>query len=563
MKICGLKLTHDGAVTLIEDGKLVFNVELEKVGNNPRYSSIEETPVIAEILDRHGYSLQSVDAFAIDGWGGDDAGELAIQPRLAIGTEHNMLSVKNGDESYKLDIAMYEEKSPKHNVLEGWKFNGLKIGGVEFEYSSYLHVAGHIMSAYCTSNFAKRKESSYILVWDGGMYPRLYYFDQPTGKIENLGPIFLMIGNMYTIFSQHFGPFKVSGSFAKDNLSVGGKVMAYIALGNVKRELFTHFEAIYTECYNSPMGFANVFANEFKKRIHGKGYLDEDILHSFHVYLEEMLIDKLAKKIKRFDKKCGNICIAGGCALNIKWNSAIRASGLFQEVYVPPFPNDSGSAIGAACCLMFERQGISALDWSVYSGPGIIKNAPGDGWRASECGIGKLAKFLHDRNEPVVFLNGNAELGPRALGNRSIIAPATSAKMKDILNQVKKREYYRPVSPICLEDKAKMIFEPGIPDPYMLFDHVVKKEWLEKIPAVCHLDETARLQTVNRDQNPLFAELLMRYEEISGLPLLCNTSANFKGCGFFPDISSATGWNQVNYVWCDDTLYEKEEKVTF
>jgi len=563
MVICGLKLTHDGAVALIDDGRLAFNVELEKLNNNLRFTSIEDTAIIQEILGNFGYGLENVDFFAIDGWGGDDQRELAIQPRLKIGEHNNLLSAFNNTEPYQLDIAQYEEKTPKHNVLEEWKFKGLRIGDRTFEYNSYLHVAGHIMSAYCTSDFSRRNESSYILVWDGGMYPKLYYFDAALRKIENLGPIFLMIGNMYTIFSQHFGPFKVNGNFAKDNLSVAGKVMAYIALGQVRRELFEHFNQIYEECYKTPMGFANIFANEFKKRIEGQGYSDEDILHSFHVYLEELIIEKLEKKIKRYDKKCGNLCMVGGCALNIKWNSAVRNSDIFDSVYVPPFPNDSGSAIGAACCLMFSKLQKTYLKWNVYSGQEIIENSPAEGWRARECSIKELVKLIYETNEPVVLLNKNTELGPRALGNRSIIAAPTSPAMKDILNVIKKRESYRPVSPICLEEKAGSIFEPGIADPYMLFDHKVKQEWLDKIPAVCHLDGTARLQTVNSNQNPLIVEILKEYEMLSGIPLLCNTSANNKGCGFFPDVFSATNWNKANYVWCSNVLYEKADKIIF
>jgi carbamoyltransferase len=175
----------------------------------------------------------------------------------------------------------------------------------------------------------------------------------------------------------------------------------------------------------------------------------------------------------------------------------------------------------------------------------------------------ELASLLYETNEPVVFLNGKAELGPRALGNRSIIAAPTSDNMKDILNKVKKRERYRPVSPICLEEQGHIIFEPGTKDPFMLFDHMVKPEWVEKIPAVLHLDGSARLQTVNQNDNPVVHELLSHYYALSGIPLLCNTSANLNGSGFFPDVSSATKWNRVNYVWSDNCLFEKEEKIIF
>lgn len=563
MVICGLKLTHDGSIAVIEDGKLLFSIEMEKINNNVRFKDIEETSVIEEILRENGVELEQIDYFAVDGWGGTNQTELAIQPRLELTELCNKVSAKDCGKDYKIDVNFYEEKDRGTDVLNEMKCQGLRINGKEFDYTSYLHVAGHIMSSYATSQFASKGEDSYILVWDGGMYPRLYYFDAQTKKIENLGPIFLLIGNTYTIFSQHFGPFKVQGNFAKDSLSIAGKVMAYIALGTVREELFDILDKIYKENYTTPMGFANVFAIKFKEAIAGKDYKDEDVLATFHLYLQKMLISKLSKKIERHNKNCRNLCIAGGCALNIKWNSAIRNTGMFQEVYVSPFPNDSGSAIGTACCAMLEKTGKIALDWSVYNGPQVKKSNLVEGWSQRPCGIEELARLLYEKDEPVVFLNGRAELGPRALGNRSILAAASSKKMKDILNMVKKREGYRPVSPICIEARAKEIFEPGISDQYMLFDHIVKEEWKDKVPAICHLDGTARLQTVTENQNPVIAKLLQCYERLSKVPLLCNTSANYNGSGFFPDVESATKWGRVNYVWHDNTLYEKDEKILF
>ena len=561
MIICGLKLTHDGSIAVIDNGKLAFSIEMEKINNNLRYASIEDTAVIEGILLEHGYLVKDIDRFAIDGWGGYSQDALAIQPRLTIGEEHNFLSSLNQNKTISLKVAQYQERSLKDDILSPQKYDDLEINSHQsLQYDSFLHVTGHMMSAYCSSPFAARNESSYVLVWDGGMYPRLYFFDIDTKSVENLGPISLLIGNVYTIFSQHFGPFKSNENFAKDDLSIAGKVMAYIALGDLRRELLPIFEDIYLETYNHPMGFANIFANEFKKRIAGQGYSDEDILHSFHVFLEEFLVDKLRKKVTRAGKPVQNLCIAGGCALNIKWNSAVRDSGVFKEVYVPPFPNDSGSAIGVACATMLNETGRADLRWSVYSGPSVITNEPAEDWQKLPFSVRELAYLLHETQEPVVILNGKAELGPRALGNRSIIGAATSIKMKDILNDIKKREPYRPVSPICLVERAEEIFEPGTEDPYMLFDHRVRENWIDKIPAIMHLDGTARLQTVSSKHNKMLASLLKSYEALSGVPVLCNTSANYNGNGFFPDIQSATEWGGVKYVWGDDTLYFKTEK---
>ncbi|MFM7856887.1 MAG: carbamoyltransferase C-terminal domain-containing protein, partial [Flammeovirgaceae bacterium] len=219
----------------------------------------------------------------------------------------------------------------------------------------------------------------------------------------------------------------------------------------------------------------------------------------------------------------------------------------------------SGSAIGMACASMLSTKEGTAIDWDVYSGPGITKNAPAKGWSASECDVSELASFLYKSNEPVVVLHGRAELGPRALGNRSILAAPGSPAMKDKLNEMKQREHYRPVSPICLERYAPEYFGNFSSDPYMLFDHQVRKEKLNEIAAVCHIDGSARLQTIDAKRNIFLADLLTKFHSLSGVPVLCNTSANFNGKGFFPDVQSATSWVGADYVWCEGTLYSKQK----
>lgn len=145
MIICGLKLTHDGGIALIENGKLIFCIEMEKLNNNHRFIDIQDTSIIETVLEQQGYSLSSVDYFAIDGWGGDNIDALAVQPRLEIGEKCNKLSALNNGEKYKLDIAAYREKSLKHEICEGFKFSGLKINEESFDYYSYTHVSGHIL----------------------------------------------------------------------------------------------------------------------------------------------------------------------------------------------------------------------------------------------------------------------------------------------------------------------------------------------------------------------------------------------------------------------------------
>lgn len=559
MVFCGIKLTHDGAVAVIDGDTLVFCTEVEKLNNNPRYSQIEDTSVVSGILRDEGVSLDSIDHIAVDGWGGYRSDELALQPRLTLGPEHNLLAVEEDGMAHSLPVSLYCERHMREDVLAGMSFEGFPVARRRLRYESYLHVAGHVLGSYCTSPFSREGESSFILVWDGGMYPRLYYFDALAKRVENLGPLFLLIGNVYTIFAQHFDPFSNGRSFAKDDLSIAGKVMAYIALGELRKEWFEEFDEICKAEFSSPMGFANVLARTFKERLKGRDFRHQDILRTFHDYLEQLIVGKLAKKVSRVRHSCRNLCIAGGCGLNIKWNQAIRSSGLMERVYIPPFPNDSGSAIGMACCAMSAATGNFGLNWNVYSGPQVKVSYGHPDWNENPCSIKELAELLHETQEPVVFLNGRAELGPRALGGRSILASPARAGTTELLNRVKKREFYRPISPVCTEDRAGKIFDPGCADPYMLFDHKVREHWRARIPAVCHIDHTARLQTVNRSQNALLHDLLVEFEKVSSIPVLCNTSANFNGKGFFPDVASAMAWGRVRFIWSNGVLFRKSE----
>ncbi|MCK1516456.1 nodulation protein NodU [Bradyrhizobium sp. 190] len=554
MRICGIKLTHDGAIALVEDGRLVFCVEQEKRDNNPRYQSIDNLDAVVVALAEHGLDPQDVDQFVIDGWDGE---------------VESQFQVLSGATPITLKGAPYVERHAE-GLLTSRDGSSLMLDGRVFPYRSYPHVTGHVASAYCTSPFAKAGQPAFCLVWDGSILPRLYYVE-PSGArfLECLFPI---IGHAYAVAGHHFGPYKRASRTSWD-LGVAGKLMAYIALGSVDEDIVAVFRELYEERFAADTEHARRYRAEINsaesslEAMHDffdasalrlKAKLPEDVLASFHSFLERLLVREIAVALQRHSRPGPrNLCIAGGCGLNIKWNSALRATGLFDDVWVPPFPNDSGSAIGAACSAMAAEKGFVALQWSVYSGPALApsSNASSE-WDAAPCSMRELATILAS-NKPVVFLAGRAELGPRALGGRSILAAATSAGTKDHLNDIKLRELFRPVAPICLADRAPEIFSPGTPDPYMLFDHQIRAEWWDKIPAVLHLDGSARLQTIPRTSQHKVAELLVEYEKLTGIPLLCNTSANHHGRGFFPDAAAACQWGGVEHVWCDGLLWTK------
>nr|WSZ19207.1 nodulation protein U [Streptomyces canus] len=568
MITAGLKLTHSGGLALLEDDKLLFHIEVQKLANNARYSPVADLRLIPEILAEHGFKVSDVDHWALDGWDGADYGHLSV---LDHGTP------------LELKVAPYRENDTINSLVRPGVTGELPIGGTTVTYNSYVHMSSHFGAAYCSSPFAAHGEDSFVLVWDGGCFPRLYFVDAARGTVENGGEVFPLIGHSYAMAAQYFGPWaRKSGDRSQvvDDLSVAGKLMAYIALGKPQdvvqeamRDAFhRNFEAptdAVAEYRRAVIGcgsngepshrYTHAYLGDAAERIAALGVSDEDVLASMHQFMEELLVERVVEKITRWKGEGPwNLSFAGGCALNIKWNSALRAHPVFNDVWVPPYPDDSGSAIGTACAEYARGNGVSAVQWHQRQGPALVPTPrTPDGWASRDCAPAEVARILHESGEPLVFLRGRAELGPRALGARSIIAPANDPAMKDLLNDLKDREHYRPVAPICLTEHAPQIFDPGTPDPYMLFDHDVRPEWLDRVPAITHLDGTARLQTVGEDDDPVLAEILRTYHELSGVPVLCNTSANLNGHGFFPDAASAMKWGRTRHVWADGVLYSK------
>ncbi|GHH34853.1 carbamoyltransferase N-terminal domain-containing protein [Lentzea cavernae] len=547
MRICGIKASHDGGVAVIEDGRLLFSYEIEKLGNGERYSSLGNLERVTEILAAEGLTPADIDQFVVDGWYTRDAeGEIAV-------------GVHSGGEPVQLRVAPYLETPGDDGPLQRHTFSGHGLG----DYAGYTHVANHLIGTYCSSPFAARGEDAFVLVWDGLITPRLYLVRAATREVtlvEDLMPVF---GGSFAAFCARFEPYlrpyddMTSDKAIRHHLSVAGKAMAYAAKGRVVTAAFAVFDDLMSELRDITVDKVGVLGDKVAANRDEllPGLSNADLIASYQAYLGLNLLERLTSAVRsRFPEGEHNLVMGGGCALNIKWNTAIRASGVFRDVFIPPFPNDAGAAIGTAACEMF-RQGRIALDWSVYSGPKITVGTLPDGWSARPCDERQLAALLHAEDEPVVVLSGRAELGPRALGNRSIIAPATSTRMKDRLNDVKNRASYRPVAPICLEERAQEVFDPGTPDPYMIFEHRMRPGWAERVPAVVHLDGTARLQTIKSTQDTATVRILTAYAEISGVPVLCNTSANLEGRGFFPDVESAARWGGTKYVWSEGTLY--------
>jgi carbamoyltransferase len=252
---------------------------------------------------------------------------------------------------------------------------------------------------------------------------------------------------------------------------------------------------------------------------------------------EEALLHLAAHARKTTGK--ARLCLSGGVALNSVANFAVLKSGMFRDVFVNPAASDTGIPLGAALHGYHVIAGMPRLTERVspYLGPrygdahvrAALAAAEGR-CRLERQDVLQKAADLLAANRIVGHFHGRSEMGPRALGNRSVLMSPARAENKDILNgRVKHREPFRPFAPACLEERASEFFEIDEPSPYMLFVAPVRPAKRSLIPAVTHVDGSGRLQTVSRADNPRFRRLIELFAERTGLPVLLNTSFNDNG----------------------------------
>lgn len=232
-----------------------------------------------------------------------------------------------------------------------------------------------------------------------------------------------------------------------------------------------------------------------------------------------------------------NLCLAGGVALNCVMNAWLRDHAPFRRIFIQPAAGDSGTALGAAYVIdAQERSQAQPFSMTnVFLGPaytaaeiqGVLDRAKLS-YRRPES-ISAATADLLSKNLIIGWFQGRMEFGPRSLGARSILASPACPSMRDRLNLIKDREDFRPVAPAVLEEEASQYFEPIGSSPFMLFVHRIRADRAAEIPAACHVDGTARVQTVNRRDAPLFYELIERFQARSGIPVLINTSFNTQG----------------------------------
>lgn len=268
----------------------------------------------------------------------------------------------------------------------------------------------------------------------------------------------------------------------------------------------------------------------------------KDIAASLQVKLEEVAFNLLRQTYGRYKTK--NLCLAGGVALNSVMNGKIIKNTPFEKIYIPPDPGDGGGSMGAALYVHFKNSNLDAnKNFLPYLGPKYS-------WYEIEKVLKKnKLKYILHKNEEVFlqkvsdflvkqkvigWFQGRMEWGPRALGNRSILASAAKEEMRDIINsKVKKREMFRPFAPVILEEYVSDYFktdrQPSALEKYMLVVLPFRDKGKKEVPATVHIDGTGRLQSIARKDNPLYYDLIKTYMKKTGTPIIVNTSFNIRG----------------------------------
>jgi carbamoyltransferase len=299
---------------------------------------------------------------------------------------------------------------------------------------------------------------------------------------------------------------------------------------------FTYDKVMTNRNFSELFGIKPKKENEEMKQIHF------DIGASAQKVLEDILLKMVEHVYEKTHSK--NLCLGGGVALNGVANYRILKESSFENVHIPPSPGDAGSAVGCAQYLYFSNNGqkriiddsTNRIIENVYVGPSFstdeikqfLDNNNVEYEQMNEISsIENCAKLISEGNV-VGWYQGKMEWGPRALGNRSILADPRRKEMKDILNKkIKHRESFRPFAPSILEEYVSEYFDIEIPSPYMLMVAPVKKP--EVIPAVTHVDGTGRVQTVSKNSNPLYYKLISEFQKLTGVPVIINTSMNVRG----------------------------------
>lgn len=528
---------HDSSACLVSDGQLIAAAEEErfthiKHGKRPIPFSTYELPYhaidyclrVANIhindVDHFAYSF---DPFVLLGEKSDDFITLPLHAD----------KLKTGEWSSPWDplFLLSIVNAPDH-LRDGWphhlqpRFLGADIPREKWHFVNH-HLA-HAASAFHASPF----ERAAVMTIDGrGEKATTSYYVGEKNDLKLIGEVVMphSLGLLYEKVTTHLGFLHSSDEY---------KVMALASYG--KPKFADEFRSIIHVGDNGMYTIDDVDFNELLGPIRRKG--DEFTAHHFDIAhsLQKVLEETVLKLVDWLHKETGesNLCLAGGVALNCVLNARLRDKSAFKNIWVQPAAGDAGTALGAA--LWIDAQQSDAKQRSfvmdhAYWGPAFddaeiekfLKWAKVPHTRMDN--VAAEAAALLAENKIIGWYQGRTEFGPRALGSRSILASPIDPSMQAKLNEVKDREDFRPVAPVVLEEDADEWFQGAKYSPFMLFVYNVNEEKADQIPAVRHVDGTARIQTVNEQQHPTYYNLLKEFKKLTGVPVLVNTSFNTLG----------------------------------
>jgi carbamoyltransferase len=495
MRVLGISgaLNHDAAVSVIEDGVIKF------ASHSERYSKIKNDPLLNQEIINEALSFGKPDVIA---W----------YEKPIVKKFRQLLAGQ-------FDLALDRNELPKKYLHDNFP----ELKGIRIKYQSHHYT--HAASGYYTSGFDDAcvvvmdsiGEFETLTIWkgEGDMLTKVYSQDYPHS-----------VGLFYSAMTQRLGLKPQEDEYILMGMAAYGdpyrKLDNKSIEGHIWEKLGIHWGSRKKEKWNIV---------EFDENLHRgcKWFLPEltseqdhfDIAYATQKVYEHILRITLVEARKL--TKSRNLVIMGGCALNCSANSLMTK--MFDNVWIMPNPGDAGSCIGASQHFFNQR-----IKWETpYLGHEIKGPYP----------VQKSLEALL-RGEIIGIANGRAEFGPRALGNRTLTADPRGDDIKDRMNEIKRRQKFRPFAPMILEEHVHEYFE--MPDnisqsPYMQFVAKCKKPDL--LPAIIHKDGTSRVQTVNKDQHPKLYELLTKFYEATGCPILVNTSLNIKGMPIVNDEQDA------------------------
>jgi len=499
-------ISWNNGVCILVDGQLIAWVEEERLNRIKHAPRMAPRLAMDYCLKQAGIKLEQVDYIAV----GFDSVMRAVLGTLR--SEERFLSGLNQAAMWLRDGITYEKKLP----LEGYDRSRVVFVN---------HHQAHAASAFYASGFPEANILS--LDGSGGNESGILGFGQGT-KIE----IFKTVSNrgswglMYEEITEKLGFRRHSGE---------GKVMGLAAYGtpDPKGLPFVNWDGDFPVIDPETR---KTFVNAIQPR------KKEDPITDYHENLAATLQDTLERAGKCMADYLYNktgirrLCLAGGTALNCSMNGKLALLPFVDEIFIQPAAYDAGTALGAAMTVYVEKTG-NWPDWKMehaYWGPEFtneeieeaLKAFSNYPYKKSSNIFSETAQILAD-GKIVGWFQGRSEVGPRALGNRSILANPSLPEMKDrVNNQVKHRESWRPFAPSVLEERVDRYVANPMPSPFMILAFNALPERQAEIVAAAHVDGTIRPQTVSKATNPRYWQLIKRFEEITGIPAVLNTSFN-------------------------------------